>query len=375
MRRMMNQKNKNLRSIAIFLMAVVVIALPLSLGSRNAGKVLFYPEALAGLIERSIGNPDVLVGVVRVALESESLSKNKLDDTAMSQLLLTAINGERARFSQLIIPEKQLSQTIKQIVKDIFTWLDNPKEYPEIRVDLLPLKTHITASLKPSMDSLFSVLPPCSNEQIGSLSAIPRPGALPRCRIPEPYYGRFTSAVQKMVKQKVDDIPDEIDITAIMNPIQGMEKSSACMQCHNHGLFKSDPHLRKIGEGKQWLLSVRAWMNNIWIAVFILFIVSFVLATAGIKSRSERVKWAGWPLMLSGAVSLLLAVYFLHSFGMPEIAGMPPLALVVVKPLIADLLSQVGSALLLQAALLLLFGAGALLVAQRKGKTVKAPER
>ena len=79
--------------------------------------------------------------------------------------------------------------------------------------------------------------------------------------------------------------------------------------------------------------------------------------------------------MLSGAVSLLLAVYFLYSFGMPEIAGVPPLALVAMKPLITDLVSQVGSALLLQAALLLLFGAGALLMAQRKGKTAKAAGR
>ena len=374
MRRTVNQKNMNMRSTAIALMAVVVFALPLSLGSRNAGKVLFSPEALTGLIEKSIGNPDLLVGVVREALESER--GGKLDrDTVMSQLLLTAVKGERARFSQLVIPEKQFSQTLKPVVKNIFTWLDNPKEYPEIRVDLLPLKSHITARLRPSINSLFSAFPPCSPEQIGSLSATPLPGALPRCRIPEPYYARFTSAVQRVVKTRIDELPDEIDITAIMNPVQGMERSSVCMQCHNHGLFKRDPHLGKIGEAKQWLLSVRAWMNNAWIVVFVAFIVSFVMATAGIKARSERLRWAGWPLMLSGAVSLLLAVYFLYSFGMPEIAVVPPLALVAMKPLITDLVSQVGSALLLQAALLLLFGAGALLMAQRKGKTAKAAGR
>lgn len=375
MRTIVNQKNKNLRSIAIFLMVMVVITLPLSLGSRNAGKVVFSPEALAGLIERSIFNNEVLMRVMQEALESESLSKKKRDrDTVMPQALLSAIERKRARPLQLIIPEKLLSQTLKPIVENIFTWLDSSKNYPEIRIDLMPFKSYITASLKTSMDSLFSMFPPCSPEQIRSLSAIPRTGALPKCRMPEPYYGRFASAVQRKVKPKIKELPDEIDITSVMNPLQGMEKSPACMRCHNHGLFKKDPHLGKIGEAKQWLLSVRSWMNNFWIVVFIVYIVSFVLATIGIKSRSERLKWAGWPLMLSGVVSLLLAVFFLHSsVGMPERANVPPLVMVMAQSLITDLFSQVGSALLLQAALLFLFGAGTMLLAKRMGKIADSP--
>jgi hypothetical protein len=383
----MKQNNVSLRSIAICLMAVVVIILPISLMSRNAGKIVFSPEGLAGLIENSVFNHEVLMRGMRSALGSSDLSKSGIErDTVVPRVLISIMDkGQWSRSLQVIIPEKLLSQTLRPIINSIFTWLDSSKEYPDIRIDTRPLKGHITGSIKPFMNSVFPMMPLCSPEQLRNLPAVMNPqalssmgpslvGSLPDCRIPEPYYGRLTSAIQRVVEPRIDEIPDEIDISAIMNPLQGTERSATCMRCHNHGLFKRDPHLKRITEVKEGLLSIRSWMNNFWIVVFFAYIFSFVLATIGIKSKPERLKWAGWPLMLSGVVSLLLSVYLPNSAEwIPEKMDIPPSILVIVQSIFTDLFTQVGSALLLQATLLTLFGAVALIVAQRRIKIAKRP--
>jgi len=336
--------------IAILLMAIVVIALPLALLLRNVSRVMFSPETIVQLLEENVLDADVLANVAQQYVEEAAPLGGSNEENPYAELLQVGLrdlsHDDWVQIFMLISPPELLSQTLKQILKGYYDWIDGTKPEPEIQFDVRQWKRNIITNAVPVVEIVLSKLPHCSPDEIEIYNTSRDTGDygdIPNCRPPEPHYSVILDGAATYVPPEVSKFPNELNVgkTTLENN-------------------------RNLDEVRQSLLRMRIGMRTGWIIVLIVFLIAIPM---GIRSISDLFKWAGWPLVLAGAWALVISLALL-AFSEGILSGIGGLIfqdasriiLAPIEAVVSAILIFLSRPLLFQAAVMIVLGGGALVV-------------
>jgi hypothetical protein len=339
-----------LKFFAILLMAFVVIALPLALLLRNVSRVMFSPETIVQLLEENVLDADVLASVAQQSVEEADPLGGRNEENPYAELLQVGFrdlsHDDWVRIFMLISPPELLSQTLKQILKGYYDWIDGTKSVPQIQLDVRPWKRNIINNAVPVVEIVLSKLPHCSPDEIEIYNMSRDTGDysdIPNCRPPEPHYSVILDGAATYVPPEVSKFPDELDVGK-----PTLENN------------------RNLDEVRRSLKRMQIGMSTGWIIVLIVFLIAIPM---GIRSISDLFKWAGWPLVLAGAWALVISLVLLF-FSEGILSGMgglifqdaPRIILAPVEAVVSAILIFLSRPLLFQAAVMIVLGGGALVV-------------
>ncbi len=139
--------------LAFILMAFVVLALPVALLGRNVGAVVFSPEAILALVRDNFLESETAAAIAQEMVTS-ALGDAATGDNPATELVQTGLSNlteaQWEHLTQLVAPEELLVETLNQILKGFYGWLDGLQPAPEFNVDFEPWKANITENSAPS---------------------------------------------------------------------------------------------------------------------------------------------------------------------------------------------------------------------------------
>jgi hypothetical protein len=165
---------------------------------------------------------------------------------------------------------------------------------------------------------------------------------LPMCKPTEPVYSDMLEIVSTYIPAQIERIPDNFDFG------QQMEEGDSA----------------NLTGTRQTLLGMRVFLRAAWLVPVFLLIIAVPM---GARSFPGVLRWLGWPLILSGAVVLLLG-FSLLMFTETLLSGMgamifdqiPAHFMPPVEAVSAAFLISLAQPTLVQAAVLVILGGGCL---------------
>ena len=349
-----------IRAVGVVLVVIVTLALPAALVLRNVGEWVFSRDQLGRLVDKATVDPSLLARTIYQGAFAGVILQEK---SRMQQMDLTGVRmgpseaDALARIAKEMLPQDLLDASMGRILDALFAWLDGAEAYPELVIDTAPFTRRMRATLPALVDTLLATLPACTDQQMREIlqrKLVKKPGRMKPCVPPEPYKGVMRSAMIRNFSTGLAEIPPRVNVAARMKQEVGEGKAL---------------------EAKCLLRALRNLAHAGWIIVLAVYLVSIPLMA---RSATDIVKWAGWPLLLAGAMTLLAAVGFL-AFGeaLPrglirnmgvEATHMGPFMGVI--SVLTSLLTEVGKLLMKQAGSLLVVGGvavtGARMLARRR---------
>ncbi len=278
-----------LRFFAVIILAVFVIAFPLSLVLRDVGNLLFDPETTKMLVRENLRDSELMASLARQATQQMLTSEQgEAGDQNPAQLALANLSDEHWRqITELIAPEALVEETADQIVDAFTAWLNTQAAFPEVQLNLAALKNNAVARAGEVVSVLMNALPACDAEALASMTVTEDVeqffAAIPLCLPPEPLYSQVVAQADAMMTMMLASTPDTIDLGQL-----------------NQGQAPAE-----LTQLKQNLVSIRTFLNWSWLAVAALGVAAVVLAARGTVSY---LRWAGWPLVLSGVIVLIFGL-------------------------------------------------------------------
>ncbi len=294
------------QGVALLLMALVVVLLPVTLGARSLGRVIYDRQAILSLANENLLNPELLATIgqeaVREALISPELDEE--DGAAINRVMLAAFNNltrdQWTLMMEMIAPQAELSGMAETVINAFYDWLESDAAVPELTLDLGPWKTRMSANALPLMEMVLDALPPCDTAGTRLYQAeqtdLEAAASLPACRPPEPIYSEMLNAGASVLPNSLAQTPDVIDFSSEV---------------------VSQPPAELI-QLKSDLLDLRSLLRGAWLPVFLLFLIALPM---GARSGRAALRWAGWPLLLVG-LALLVGGMGLMVFSEAMLTGM-----------------------------------------------------
>ena len=281
-----------MRVLAVTLLAVFVLVFPLSLTLRNVGSLLFDPETTKMFVRENVQGSDLISGLARqAALQMLAPADSELGEASAAQIALAQLDDEEWRqITRLIAPPRLIEDTTDQIVNAFAAWLNTQAAFPDVQVDIAGLRQNAIDNTDKVVNVVLSALPACDEQAVTELAAAVQQqdaegfsAAIPDCLPPEPFYSQVVAQAELAVNQMLGDGPDVIDLSQL-----------------NQG--EAPEELTQL---KQNLVRVRTILSWSWLAVVGLGAVAVVMGASGLQSY---LRWAGWPLLLSGMIALIFGV-------------------------------------------------------------------
>lgn len=346
-----------LQIISVFLLAAFVVAFPVSLIAHDIGALLFDPRTTKTLVREELLNAKLIAQVAQQAIQGMLIggSAEEADpqQKAMNAILVNLSDEDWQKILDLTAPTRLIDDTINQIVDSYTTWLNSDEPIPPLNLDLKAWKENTKNNAGQVMVILLDSLPECNQDQMQAFSEenlngdAGIAGALHACRPPEPYYSQLIQNSGRFVQQSLVLTPDVIDLKLMS---QGTETSTALAQ------FKSS------------LIRVRAAVTWGWVVVAAVGALAVAMAQRGFASA---LRWAGWPLLLSGSPILVLALglqffslHFLGQFLAGALKDQSGAIGIMGSALAGGILDLINKSLFLQGGLAAGLGIGALLYAR-----------
>jgi hypothetical protein len=277
--------------IATILMIAFVFVLPVTLLMQGVGSLLLSPGKLVDLLEENLIDEDVIASFMQYEynqLQEQAQAGDSQGDNAFSRILLDGLGNldhdQWVELTLLLAPPKLIEQSLDDLLAGYYEWVENGAEVPQITLNLAPWKSNLKTNLVPAIELVMYTLPECSPEQQqvflegGELAA-----SAPSCRPGEPVYGLFMEQAGTSVPALIDDMADEYDFGKQLAEGQQMDWAGF----------------------KQTLAGIAAVTQSSWIAMLVIFVIAIPM---GARSLSGVFHWAGWPIFLSGILTLLLAL-------------------------------------------------------------------
>jgi hypothetical protein len=277
--------------IAIFLMIAFVFVLPVTLLMQGVGSLLLSPGKLVDLLEENLINEEVIASFMEYEfnqLQAQTQAGEGQDENAFSRILLEGLGNldhdQWVELTLLLAPPQLIEQSLDGILSGYYEWVENSSEVPQITLDLAPWKSNLKTNLVPAIELLMYTLPECSPEQQqvflegGELAA-----NAPSCRPAEPVYGLFMEQAGTSVPALIDDMADEYDFGKQLADNQQMDWAGF----------------------KDTLGRIASVTQSSWVAMLVIFVIAIPM---GARSFSGVFNWAGWPIFLSGILTLLLSL-------------------------------------------------------------------
>jgi hypothetical protein len=108
--------------------------------------------------------------------------------------------------------------------------------------------------------------------------------SLTACRPPEPVYTTLVNNAEFVVSSALQGAPDSVSLSQVINAEQ------------------APPELARLKAG---LVQVRFATRWAWLAIASIGVLAVALAA---RSRVALLRWAGWPLLLTGAITLVFGL-------------------------------------------------------------------
>lgn len=311
------------RFIGIIILVLVVLTLPVALLGRVVGNVVFSPETILGLFEENILNEDTVADlgeeIVTAGLGSEIGDSNITMDYAIDAMRGLE-HDDWVNIINQVAPTDVIVDTTKEILDGVYSWLDGDSSSLVLAVDLKPWKENISRNSDEVLKLILDSLPQCTAQQTQDFTSIakavnPEEG-FPPCRPPGSLYQDLVAETSKEAQRRMDELSDERDIAEQL----------------------SEANLDSLKQVRDQYRRARRWLNWGWLLVVLLYLIAIPMGT---RSMKGFFKWAGRPLLISGAITLLLAILLLGgssllSFGVSGglLSDLPQVSLPIVKGLI-----------------------------------------
>lgn len=369
--------NAILRFLAFVLLAVVVVALPISLLARDAGQLIYDADTIKSLVGENLLSPEFVGQLAQRAMLSVATGADDtkepqqdtteegvlgLDMSLVSEGLSYLEEDDWGQIAELIAPPDVVAETVGDLVDAYVGWLDADAAFPQVNVDLSEWKQNTSAHAREVLEIMLAALPACTADQLmnqaleGLQEGEDLAGVvIPVCRPAEPAYSFLLSNADDMVSRFAQQMPDEIDSQ----------------------LLQGESAPRELVQLKEMMLRARLILRWSWVAVLAAAALAVLMAA---RSWSGALTWAGWPLLLAGLLTLGLG------FGVQLLAS--GLLVRLIEILFADApvtLSAIGSSvaagalplvarpLLIQGAILAALGLISVIAGRALGNRAEAP--
>ena len=278
--------------------------------------------------------PSILANTLSV-----TIVQNQNTPTFIKTLTLT--DWEAAISSML--PPEELKAITDDALDSIFDYINRKTD--SVTISIIPLKSHlIGASGVEVVKQVLRAQPACTTEQLQAIAlGFLSGGDIILCSPPEDVLTFLTPVIESQIQFMTVAIPDEV--TLMSSVLSGTP---------------NDPRLR--------LNNVRLLMllSPLLPAVFLLGITIF--AVRGLK---DWLAWWGWPIFMTGAGGLLLAVlgspvigFIVRRFMQIQGAGfIPPSLLATMQETASSVTREILKPVTLEGSILALIGLGMAVVA------------
>ncbi len=277
-----------LRFFAVIILAVFVIAFPLSLVLRDVGALMFDPETTKALVRANLQGSDLVSSLARQATQ-QMLNGEGGEESGIRLALAQLSDEDWRQITELVAPEDLVSETADQVVDAFSAWLNTQAAFPDVQLNLAALKNNAITNAAEVVKLVMNALPACDTQTLATLESTANENptqladAVPICLPPEPVYSSVTAQAQSIMTQMLGQTPDTIDLGSL-----------------NQGQAPAE-----LMQLKQNLVSLRTFLGWSWLAVLGVGIIGMILGASGLPSF---LRWTGWPLVLSGALALIFGI-------------------------------------------------------------------
>ena len=252
----------------LFVMSSVVVLLLFNI-ERKAFSAETYKQAFENqrLYER--------IPAMLASMLSTSVAENP---NAIPLLRALRVEDWQASISTLLPPE-ELKTVADSALDATFDYLNGKTDSAVI--SLVPLKTHLASESGLQVVRQFlNLQPPCTTEQLTQMALGLLGGQIILCNPPEEAIGLMTPFIQAQLQAITTIIPNEIAF------IPGTTSNTP-----------QDPRLK-----------LNAVRSAIKLTPFIPAIFLFGIVVFAVRTFKELLIWWGWPIMIAGGISALIAL-------------------------------------------------------------------
>ncbi len=275
-----------LKAIAVLMAIVLILSIPLALGARSFGRVLFRPAILTEVLRQSILSSPVLEDAVQenqLSREFFGLISDGEDEIGRYFEYLSP--GERDEIFRALLPQDWLENQFAQLLLDFFHWLDDDRAYPQLALEVAPLKAKLLrGGITTFVDVIVDSWPSCKPDQVDRMQqSFFERGVLPQelCEPPEPMRSRVVDLASIGFEEQVRLLPGTIPL---IEPDAAPEDMLAL---------------------KEQLRFYRA--ITLWGWMLPLSLLGLIMAFA-IRQWRDFGRWWGLPLLLGGVGTFFLAM-------------------------------------------------------------------
>lgn len=341
-----------LRFFAAIILAVFLIAFPLSLVMHNIGNLIFDRETAKALVHESIRGSAWVLSLVfqtpRQMLGGEESGSN------LAQLALSHLSEEDwNKITKLVAPSDLVDDTVDQVVDAFIAWLDSDTAFPDVQINLKAWKEQALTKSDEILNVILNSLPPCDQSPLFSLNQ--EFLAIPVCLPPEPVYSQLQLGAKTIMGSFLASAPDTIDLASLDNG-QAPEE---------------------LTQLKQELVRLRLILSWTWLVVLTIGLIAAKMGSIDFRSF---LRWTGWPLVVAGALLLIFGVgllLFSLTFVDQVLASLLKQGPGVLSPLGREvgsgLLNLITQPTLIQGFILSAFGSAALIYARMLDRKAASP--
>lgn len=329
--------------LALLLVLVFIVLMPLSLLLRNVGTILFDRETMYAVAEENLFDREMVASVGQGLVSAQLRADAEFDNPFIAYVYAGMGSLEREEWLQLAdlaVPPELAAESMESTLDQFYDWLDSSDPELALELDVVPIKEHALENALPIVELVLDAQPDCSAAELGTWEQLNTTAGLtgiPQCKPPEPYYSGFLELASTQFPRFVAGMPDAFDVTRQINA--GNDLTSV----------------------KDTLLRSRELSENIWVLFVLLLLVTIPL---GARSFNGALRWAGWPLALTGlltfgfAVALFIATEetLTNLSASPQFANLPPAVLGSVRASGLGIFERIARPTLLQGLLMLILG-------------------
>jgi len=289
------------KTLAFLFVVILVIALPLSILVYDAGRVIFDQPHVKEILMDVTSESDLIPAALAWLSEQRAEQAVSADET-LSQAdqpdlmtLFTYVEFEDwATIRQEVVADDTLHQWIAITVDGFYNWLDSEERLPNIVLDFQPLieRANSEHGLK-AIEIAYAALPACTEDQIADfktrLAAAQGDKIVYNiCRLPDPWDSDQIASYFASLGDIIQNIPPSFDIAEEL--LRGEETQAVGSQ-----MIKTQ------------LQTIRSLMR---LAPMVPVVLLLLVLALGVRSLKELGQWWGIPLVIGGALLLLLSLMY-----------------------------------------------------------------
>lgn len=288
------------KAIGVILAILLTLFIVIGLVGFNVWRVFFNAPLVKETLTNEVVSTDLVPATLEVFSEwraqqrvenNESLSGVNEPDIV---LLISFMKADEWReIKQLLISDEFVTQIVSDSVDGLYAWIDSDEIWPDVTWNMTLLKERMSGPEgKEAIMIAYHTLPEATEEQIADfehrLSQVPEGVEVlyNLAQFPEPWYQDQVADYVDALKSANDNIPETFHFS---------EEFGGDSDAQAANLWAVKGLLRLIR-----LIAVAGWIVALSLAVLILIL--------NVRSRRTLGKYIGIPLLIGGALALLIAL-------------------------------------------------------------------